>query len=48
VAIALYMDVHIPQAVTDQLCRRGIAVLTAFEDEHQELPVEQQPVLKSE
>lgn len=40
-AIALYMDVHIPQAVTDQLRRRGIDVLTAFEDECQELPDDQ-------
>ena len=26
-AIALYMDVHIPQAITNQLRRRGIDVL---------------------
>jgi len=37
VAIALYMDVHIPQAITDQLRRRGVDVLTAFEDGCQEL-----------
>jgi hypothetical protein len=37
VAIALYMDVHIPQAITNQLRRRGIDVLTAFDDEAQEL-----------
>src|SRR3974390_3516568 len=30
----LYMDVHVPQAITDQLRRRGIDVLTAFEDGH--------------
>lgn len=36
--IALYMDVHIPQAITDQLRRRGVDVLTAFDDEAQELP----------
>jgi hypothetical protein len=41
VAIALYMDVHIPQAITDQLRRRGVDVLTAFEDERQELPDDQ-------
>ncbi|MFM7529702.1 MAG: DUF5615 family PIN-like protein [Nodosilinea sp.] len=35
------MDVHIPQAITDQLRRRGVDVLTAFEDEHQELPDDQ-------
>ncbi|BAY40804.1 hypothetical protein NIES2111_51940 [Nostoc sp. NIES-2111] len=37
-AIALYMDVHIPQAITSQLRRRGVDVLTAAEDEAQELP----------
>jgi hypothetical protein len=37
VAIALYMDVHIPQAITNQLRRRAIDVLTAFDDEAQEL-----------
>lgn len=37
-AIALYMDVHVPQAITDQLRRRGIDVLTAFDDETQEIP----------
>lgn len=40
-AIALYMDVHIPQAITDQLRRRGVDVLTAFDDERQELPDDQ-------
>lgn len=37
-AIALYMDVHVPQAITEQLRRRGIDVLTALDDESQELP----------
>jgi hypothetical protein len=37
VAIALYMDVHVPQAITEQLRRRGIDVLTAFDDGSQEL-----------
>ncbi len=37
-AIALYMDVHIPQAITNQLRRRSVDVLTAFDDENQELP----------
>ena len=32
------MDVHIPQAITDQLRRRGVDVLTAFDDEAQKLP----------
>lgn len=36
-AIALYMDVHVPQAITDQLRRRGVDVLTAFDDNSQEL-----------
>ena len=40
-AIALYMDVHIPQAITDQLRRRGVDILTAFEDECQELADDQ-------
>ncbi|PZV00502.1 MAG: hypothetical protein DCF32_17450 [Leptolyngbya sp.] len=40
-AIALYMDVHIPQAITNQLRRRSIDVLTAFDDEAQELPDDQ-------
>jgi hypothetical protein len=31
------MDVHVPQAITSQLRRRGVDVLTAFEDEAQEL-----------
>jgi hypothetical protein len=40
-AIALYMDVHVPSAITEQLRRRGLDVLTAFEDEAQELPDDQ-------
>lgn len=35
------MDVHIPQAITDQLRRRGVDILTAFEDECQELADDQ-------
>jgi hypothetical protein len=31
-AVSLYMDVHVPQAITDQLRRRGVDVLTAIED----------------
>jgi hypothetical protein len=31
--VALYMDVHVPQAITDQLRRRGVDVLTAIEDD---------------
>jgi predicted nuclease of predicted toxin-antitoxin system len=31
------MDVHVPQAITDQLRRRGIDVLTAIEDSSAEL-----------
>jgi hypothetical protein len=30
---ALYMDVHVPKAVTNQLRRRGVDVLTAQEDQ---------------
>ncbi|NJN72897.1 MAG: DUF5615 family PIN-like protein [Limnothrix sp. RL_2_0] len=40
-AIALYMDVHVPQSITEQLRRRGVNVLTAFEDETLELPDDQ-------
>lgn len=40
-AIALYMDVHVPLGITEQLRRRGIDVLTAYEDETQELPDDQ-------
>ena len=32
------MDVHVPQAITEQLRRRGVDVLTAFEDSAIELP----------
>ncbi len=31
-ALSLYMDVHVPAAVTFQLRRRGVDVLTAQED----------------
>ena len=37
----LYMDVHVPQAVTNQLRRRGVDVLTAIEDGAAILPDEQ-------
>jgi len=30
--VPLYMDAHVPQAITDQLRQRGVDVLTAFED----------------
>jgi hypothetical protein len=36
--VQLYMDVHVPQAITDQLRRRGVDVLTAIEDDSSELP----------
>ena len=32
-AVALYMDVHVPQAVAEQLLRRSVDVLTAVEDD---------------
>jgi hypothetical protein len=35
---ALYMDVHVPQAVTEQLLRRRVDVLTAIEDEADRRP----------
>jgi Domain of unknown function (DUF5615) len=38
VAIQLYMDVHVPQGITDQLRRRGVDVITAIEDGSAELP----------
>ncbi len=37
-AIRLYMDVHVPQSITDQLRRRNVDVLTAIEDGANELP----------
>lgn len=36
--VPLYMDVHVPQAITDQLRRRGVDVLTAIEDNSATLP----------
>jgi hypothetical protein len=30
--VSLYMDVHVPQAIADQLRRRGVDVLTTHED----------------
>jgi hypothetical protein len=30
--VKLYMDVHVPQAITEQLRRREVDVLTAIED----------------
>jgi hypothetical protein len=35
--VALFMDVHVPWAITDQLRRRGADVLTAVEDGSAEL-----------
>lgn len=37
-AVAFYMDVHVPQAITEQLRRRGVDVLSAIEDGTTELP----------
>ena len=37
-AIGLYMDVHIPRAITNGLRLRGVDVLTAQEDETITLP----------
>jgi hypothetical protein len=35
--VALYMDVHVPEAVAEQLRRRQVDVLTAIEDAAAEL-----------
>jgi len=35
-AVMLYMDVHVPQPITDQLRRHGVNVLTAIEDNYAE------------
>jgi hypothetical protein len=35
------MDVHVPQAITDQLRRRGVDVRTASEDDATQLPDDQ-------
>jgi len=36
-AVPLFMDVHVPQPITDQLRRRQVEVLTAIEDGSDEL-----------
>lgn len=36
-ALALYMDHHVPRAITDGLRLRGVGVLTAYEDGTAEL-----------
>ncbi len=35
--VSFYMDVHVPLAITNQLRRRGIDVLTAIEDRRESL-----------
>lgn len=35
--VPLFMDVHVPQAITDQLRRHGVDVLTAIEDRSDEI-----------
>ena len=35
--VALYMDVHVPGPISQQLRRRGVDVLTAQEDAHDEV-----------
>lgn len=37
-AVALYMDVHVHAAITEQLQRRGVDVLTAQADNSDRLP----------
>lgn len=36
-SLTLYMDVHVPRAITSGLRRRGVRVITAQEDESAEL-----------
>jgi hypothetical protein len=36
-AIALYMDHHVPRAITAGLMRRGVDVITAYQDSANEL-----------
>lgn len=31
-AVGLYMDVHVPEAISEQLRRRGVDVVTAIDD----------------
>ena len=40
-SLSLYMDHQVPAAVTRGLRRRGVDVLTAFEDGHAKLPDDQ-------
>jgi len=40
-AVPLYMDVHVPSAITDQLRRPGVDVLTAVEDRCDQLTDEE-------
>ena len=40
-AVSFYMDVHVPRAITDQLRRRDVDVVTAIEDDCAELPDDQ-------
>src|SRR4051812_3098502 len=40
-AVALYLDVHVPRAIADQLSRRGVDVTTASEDGTTALPDDQ-------
>src|SRR5216683_1668953 len=35
-AVMLYMDVHVPQPIPDQLRRRGVDVLTVIENDNAE------------
>jgi hypothetical protein len=40
-SVPLYMDVHVPRSIADQLRVRGVDVLTAIEDGASELPDEE-------
>lgn len=37
-SVRLYLDVHVPQAIADQLRRRGVDIITAYEDGTSDLP----------
>lgn len=37
-AVSLYMDVHVPRAIVEQLRRRQVDVLTAVEASADEIP----------
>ena len=40
-SVALYVDVHVPRAISEQLRLRGVDVLSAIDDGHAEAPDEE-------